>query len=167
VWRSVREGGDTKTRRSRRTLRLPAAAVEALTRHKMEQDRRKLAAGEAWPDHDLVFCSASGLPLDSANVRRAFRSVVRRAGLDDTAWTPRELRHSFVSILSDAGVPLEEIARLVGHRSTTVTEAVYRKQLRPVLTEGAEAMDRLFASGDVRPRPEADSEPNPDAKSDP
>ena len=82
----------------------------------------------------------------AANVRRAFRSVVRRAGLDDEAWTPRELRHSFVSILSEAGVPLEEIARLVGHRSTTVTEAVYRKQLRPVLTEGAEAMDRIFVS---------------------
>ena len=57
---------------------------------------------------------------------------------------PRELRHTFVSLMSDAGVPLENIARLVGHRNTTVTELVYRKQLRPVMTEGAETMDRLF-----------------------
>jgi integrase len=57
---------------------------------------------------------------------------------------PRELRHSFVSLLSDAGVPLEEIARLVGHGSTTVTETVYRKQLRPVLTGGTQVMDTLF-----------------------
>jgi hypothetical protein len=27
-----------------------------------------------------------------------------------------------------------------------VTETVYRKQLRPVLLEGAEAMDRIFPS---------------------
>ncbi|WP_200959057.1 hypothetical protein [Terrabacter sp. Root85] len=49
-----------------------------------------------------------------------------------------------MSLLSDAGVSIEEIARLVGHRGTVVTEAVYRKQLRPVITEGAEAMDRIF-----------------------
>lgn len=39
---------------------------------------------------------------------------------------------------------IEEVARLVGHRGTVVTEAAYRKQLRPVITEGAETMDRLF-----------------------
>ncbi|KQU70161.1 tyrosine-type recombinase/integrase [Phycicoccus sp. Root101] len=167
VWRSVRETGDTKTKRSRRTLRLPAVAVDALTPHRQEQDRRREAAGDSWTDNDLVFCTDSGLALDSANVRRAFRSVVRRAGLDDGTWTPRELRHSFVSILSEAGVPLEEIARLVGHRSTTVTEAVYRKQLRPVLTEGAEAMDRIFMSEDVRPRPDSLSTPESASKSDP
>jgi hypothetical protein len=48
-----------------------------------------------------------------------------------------------------------------------VTEAVYRKQLRPVLTEGAEAMDRIFVSEDVRPRPDASSDPDRDSKRDP
>jgi hypothetical protein len=43
-------------------------------------------------------------------------------------------------------VPIEEISRLVGHRSTLVTETVYRKQLRPVIQSGATAMNRLFAS---------------------
>ncbi|MGW0806032.1 tyrosine-type recombinase/integrase, partial [Nonomuraea sp. NPDC002799] len=64
--------------------------------------------------------------------------------LDPKQWTPRELRHSFVSLLSDQGIPLEEISRLVGHSSTAVTELVYRKQIRPVLQEGATAMDRIF-----------------------
>ncbi|SRR5216683_3659678 len=50
-------------------------------------------------------------------------------------WTPRELRHSFVSLLSDAGVPLENISRLVGHRATTVTGTIYRKQLRRVIDD--------------------------------
>src|SRR5437763_1547887 len=68
------------------------------------------------------------------------------AGVEARQWTPRELRHSFVSLLSDSGVPIEEISRLVGHRSTVVTEVVYRKQLRPVLESGATVMDRLFAA---------------------
>jgi hypothetical protein len=53
------------------------------------------------------------------------------ARIDPTEWTPRELRHSFGSVLSDAGIPVEQIAQFVGHRGTTVTELVYRHQLRP------------------------------------
>ena len=59
-------------------------------------------------------------------------------------WTPRELRHSFVSIMSDNGVPIETIADLVGHASTAVTEEVYRHQLKPVITMGAETMNTIF-----------------------
>ena len=61
-------------------------------------------------------------------------------------WTPRELRHSFVSLLSDSGIPLEQISLLVGHKSTVVTELVYRKQIRPVLQTGVAAMDRIFGA---------------------
>ncbi|WP_246868287.1 hypothetical protein [Saccharopolyspora sp. ASAGF58] len=48
-------------------------------------------------------------------------------------------------LLSDSGVRVEDIARLVGHSGTTVTETVYRKQIRPVIIEGAQAMDQIFA----------------------
>jgi hypothetical protein len=41
-------------------------------------------------------------------------------------------------------MPIEDIAHLVGHANTRVTELVYRKELRPVLTRGAVAMDLLF-----------------------
>ena len=55
-----------------------------------------------------------------------------------------ERSHSFVSLLSDAGVPIEQISRLVGHSRTTTTETIYRKQIRPVLVRGADAMDLIF-----------------------
>jgi hypothetical protein len=54
------------------------------------------------------------------------------------------MRHSFVSMLSDSGVPLEHIPRLVGHSGTATTEAVYRQQIRPVPEEGAAATDAIF-----------------------
>ncbi|MGW2151525.1 tyrosine-type recombinase/integrase [Nonomuraea bangladeshensis] len=145
VWRSVRAGGDTKTRKSRRTLALPRRCVDVLRLHRDEQRREQ---GDMWRPDGLVFASAAGTPLDASNVRRAFRNVVRDVpGLDPAQWTPRELRHSFVSLLSDNGIPLEEISRLVGHSSTAVTEAIYRKQIRPVLQAGAVAMDRIFEGG--------------------
>jgi len=147
VWRSVRAGGDTKTRKSRRTLALPTRCVEALKVQRRQQAQDRDAAGPRWREHDLVFASRVGTPLDASDVRREFRRAIRSApGLHAAEWTPRELRHSFVSLLSDSGVPLEEISRLVGHSSTAVTELVYRKQIRPVLQRGAAAMDRIFGN---------------------
>ncbi len=145
VWRSIRAGADTKTRKSRRTLALPKRCVDALTEQRRQQDKDRLAAGARWQEHGLVFASRVGTPLDPSHVRREFRRAIRNAaGMDAAEWTPRELRHSFVSLLSDSGMPLEEISRLVGHSSTAVTELVYRKQIRPVLQRGATAMDRIF-----------------------
>jgi integrase len=143
VWRSVRGHGDTKTKRSRRTLGLPAAAVQALRAWQEAQAGERLAAEDAWQDTGLVFTTHQGAALDAANIRKMFKRVCTAAGIGD-GWTPRELRTSFVSLLSHRGVNIEEIARLVGHASTRTTEVVYRRELRPVITTGAEIMDELF-----------------------
>jgi hypothetical protein len=57
----------------------------------------------------------------------------RQAGVDFASTSAQGHLQSFVSLLSDAKVPVEVISRLVGHRSTVVTETVYRKQLRPMI----------------------------------
>ena len=143
VWRSVRAHGDTKTEKSRRTLALPEIAVDALRVHKEQQAIDRRAVGVRQSEQDLVFATRSGAALDAANVRREFRGVCKTANLG-VNWTPRELRHSFVSLMSTSGVPVEEIARLAGHVSSRTTEVVYRRELRPVLTTGAEVMDTIF-----------------------
>jgi integrase len=144
VWRADRAGGDTKTPRSRRTLALPRKCVEALREHRVRQVKDRLSAGPHWTEHNLVFASAVGTQLDDHNVRRQFRVITEAAGLG-TAWVPRELRHTFVSLLSAHGVPVEAIALLAGHNQTATTELVYRHQIVPALTRGAEVMDQIFA----------------------
>jgi site-specific recombinase XerD len=102
-----------------------------------------LLAGVLWQDHGLVFASAVGTSLDRHNVLREFRKITQAAGLG-ADWVPREMRHTFVSLLSANGTALEDIADLVGHRGTATTETVYRKVIVPELKRGAEVMDRLF-----------------------
>jgi integrase len=143
VWRSVRAHGDVKTALSRRTLQLPQAAVEGLKEHKIRQAEDRLRAGGRWQDTGLVFTTTVGTEMDRHNVLREFRKVTVNAGLGK-GWTPRELRHSFVSLLSANGVAVEEIARVAGHSTTRTTELVYRRELRPVITTGAEIMDKVF-----------------------
>jgi len=143
VWRSQRAGGYTKTPKSRRTLALARKCAEALREQRARQAVDRLAAGQLWQDHNLVFVSNVGTPLDDHNVRRQFRKITEAAGLGST-WVPRELRHTFVSLLSAYGVPVEAIALLAGHNQTATTEIVYRHQIVPALTRGAEVMDQIF-----------------------
>ena len=143
VWRSVRSHGDVKTEKSRRTLKLPRLVVDALLAQQARQARERQEAGPLWQDNGLVFATSVGTPLDSHNVRRDFRKVCRAAGIG-ARWVPKELRTSFVSMMSHRGVPVEEIARLAGHSSTRTTEVIYRRELRPVITTGAEVMDQIF-----------------------
>jgi integrase len=133
VWRSVRAHSDTKTPRSRRTLGLPGFATTALAGLQQREQR----------DTGPVFATRDGHELDAANIRREFRTAIKTAGIAGT-WTPRELRHTFVSLMSDSGVPVEEIARLAGHANSRTTEIIYRNQLRSVMEKGAQAMDQIF-----------------------
>ncbi|MEU6484486.1 tyrosine-type recombinase/integrase [Streptomyces sp. NPDC046887] len=118
--------------------------VEALEEHMRWHKDERVSKGKEWSATGLVFTTRSGEPFDAANVRRDFRAIIVKAvktpGVDlkPDEWITRETRTSFVSLLSDHGVPLESIALLVGHSSQTTTEVFYRKQLRPVITKGAE-----------------------------
>jgi integrase len=56
-----------------------------------------------------------------------------------------------VSILSAHDVRLEDISDLVGHSSTSVTETVYRHEIRPALTKGATAMNRILQANAGKP----------------
>lgn len=64
-WRSVRKGGDTKTRKSRRTLALPDEVVRVLVAHQERQHviRDPALRGNLWTENDLVFCDPYGKPL--------------------------------------------------------------------------------------------------------
>ena len=77
--------------------------------------------------------------------RAWFRRACDRAGIG--AFHPHELRHSWVSLLSDAGVDIEAIADAAGHSSSTVTREVYRHRIAPELSAAAVAMDRIFGAG--------------------
>jgi integrase len=150
--------GGLKTDESDRRVKVSRTVVEALQRRRRSQRHEKewcLAHGVPWAegwaqgrsggfDPDLVFTTIKGTPLDSNNVRRSLNRLTKRAGIPGS-WTTYELRHSIISILSDAGVPIEVISKRAGHRNTRVTESVYRHNLRSVLTEGADVLDRLMA----------------------
>lgn len=146
VWRSVRLSGDTKTMKSRRTIALPRFVVAILMAYRVKEEIEREEAGRGRERMMFVFTTSNNTEYDPANVRRDLRAVVVKAGVPGV-WTPREFRHTFVSLMSDQGASEELIADLVGHKRTSTTRTVYRHQLRPVVTKGAELLDDAFGDG--------------------
>jgi integrase len=142
VWRSARRGGDVKTPQSRRSLVLPQRAITALRTHRMRQATERLTAGEDWQDHGLVFCHPDGQSYTRDALNWRFGQMTRRAGLGH--WHAHEARHTAVSIMSTNGVPIQDISDTMGHKSTHVTEAVYRHVIVPAICGGATVMDDVF-----------------------
>jgi integrase len=143
VWRSASKSGDTKTPKSKRPLELPKRAIIALTAaHQARQAKERRAAGEAWYDNDLVFCHENGAPYTSDQLNWRFGKMTRRAGIG--RWHAHEGRHTAVSIMSSNGVPIQDISDTVGHKSTHVTETVYRHVIVPAIRGGATVMDGVF-----------------------
>jgi integrase len=93
-----------------RTVPLADRAAEVLAAH--------LAAHPAAGD-ELVFRSKTGGPISRSHYRAAFRRACVKAGVP--LCRPHDLRHTCASWLVQAGVSIEEIARILGHASSATT----------------------------------------------
>ena len=135
---------EPKTASSRRVVRLPAVAVEALRRHRTGQREDRLRAGPHWQDSGLVFTTSSGTVIDGQNLLRAFRGHLKRAGLPPIRF--HDLRHSAATLMLALGVQAKVVAEMLGHSTVGVTLDTYSHVLPTLQEEAAAKMDALLVS---------------------
>lgn len=116
---------DAKTVAGRRTIRLTAGTLDELRRHQTRWKERKLAAREWSNPHALIFCTASGRPINPAHVRRSFNRLVSEAAVK--AITPHGIRKSHITHTIAAGANVKAVAARVGHRDVTTTLQTYTR----------------------------------------
>jgi integrase len=132
-----------KSARSRRTIPLPARARQALETQRTRQRFAEKAAGTAWANQDgLVFTDAAGRPLRPEAVSRDFGKARDRTGVPRIRF--HDLRHSAVTTLLAAGVPLAVISEWLGHSGIAITASAYAAVVPELLTDAADAMDRAL-----------------------
>lgn len=132
VWRSVRKNGEPKRADRDAPSPCPASALTLCERSTPGSRRTARRRQPVARSTRIRVRDGHRNQTRCDNTRDYFRAALE--GIDRITpadWTPRELRHSFVSLLSDAGVPIEDISCLVGHAGTSVTGPVYRHQIRP------------------------------------
>ncbi len=129
---------EPKSERSRRTLRLSAAAVDALQAERRRQLEAKLAAGPRWRPviEDLAFTTSVGAPMLGTTVTRQFQTALQRAGLERLRF--HHLRHLHGSLMLASGVDLATVSHLLGHSSVQITASTYAG-IMPALRDDAVA----------------------------
>jgi integrase len=130
---------ETKTAQSRRTVVLVPFATEALKRHQIHQKEARLKAGEAWIEHNLVFCTPRGDYLGE-QVLVPFKRLLKTAGLPNIRF--HDLRHSTATLLLSIGVHPKVVQETLGHSEIGITMNIYSHVLP---TMQRDAMARLTA----------------------
>ena len=132
-----------KTKKSYRTLALPAPLVVTLRAHRAHQVRERLSSadwqGNSW---DLVFCRTNGLPLDSKGVTQRFRRHLDRAGLPRVRF--HDLRHGAATYLLRAGVPMRVVMEQLGHSQMAITSDLYSHVLPEAKREATDKVAALL-----------------------
>lgn len=134
---------EPKTERSRRTLTLSGALVDALKKHQDKQAFERRSAGKLWQESGLVFTSRTGTVLDARNLTREFKTHLAAAGLPETLRF-YDMRHAAASLLIADGVPVTAVSAMLGHALTSTTLNVYAHVLPGGERITADAMDRLL-----------------------
>ncbi len=135
---------EPKSRRSRRTLTLPVPLLAMLKRHRTRQKEERLIAGPRWHDHELVFTTPIGTPLDGSNVRKQFAAHLETADLPAIRF--HDLRHSAASLLAARGVSQRTVMEILGHTQMATTSNVYTHITSDSMREATDRMADLFAS---------------------
>ncbi len=133
---------EPKTGPSRRSIVPSQHAVLALRQHRARQLERRLLAGEAWHDHGLVFCSATGGPVDLSWQRQTFYQVLKQADLPPIRF--HDLRHTAATLLLTQGVHPKVVSEMLGHATITLTLDTYSHLLPVMHAQAAATMDALL-----------------------
>ena len=137
-----------KTRGSRRTLHLSATLMSILELHRDQQAFEAESAGDAWSnEHDLMFTSTGGRPLDVDAFGQSVPRICKEIGLGH--WSIHELRHSCASLMLHEEVPLEVVSEAMGHSSIRMTKDVYGHLMPRSREKAAKAMDVVLYGADA------------------
>jgi integrase len=113
--------GPVKTSAGRRELPLLGVARSVL----LEYGELKVlgAKSHEWTDHDLVFTTRTGRPVEPRNLARSFQRIITSHGLRPIRL--HSLRHTTATLLKDLGVPPRDTMEILGHARIAVTMEIY------------------------------------------
>lgn len=129
---------EPKTEKSRRTVSLPPAVLQALLDHAARQRKEKLRHLPLWQDSELIFTSQIGSPLDPSDVSRDFREFLARKGLPRVRF--HDMRHASGSIMLKNGVPMVTVSGILGHSNIATTVDIYGHVEQAAFDEAAVKM---------------------------
>lgn len=131
---------EPKTRKGNRVVSAPSLLMEALRRHKAEQEEQRRYVSD-YQDNDAVVCQRNGAWLHGAAVSSLFIRYMRKAGKRIRF---HDLRHSHVTLLIESKVHAKVASERAGHSNIATTMDLYGHVMRETDENVAVKVDQLF-----------------------
>ena len=128
---------------------MPAQVIDALQRHRIEQDLARIAAGNVWIETDCVFTNSLGGELYPGNFARRFTRFLKPNGI--RVIRVHDMRHTFAVSAFIAGVDIATISQTLGHSSVDITKSIYAKHVPRLSGKATSAVAEMFFPD--RPQP--------------
>jgi integrase len=131
-----------KSKASIRTIPLPDLTVKLLKKHKSILSRERLEYGQGYQNNDLVICTQLGTPLNPPNVRRTFKSLIKKADVPLIRF--HDMRHTHATLLLAQGVNVKVISERLGHSNIKITLDIYSHILPSMQQEAVRKLNDLI-----------------------
>lgn len=136
--------GPPKTKKSMRTISIPATALECLKQHKVNQENEKERNKDIYNDQNFVFAIKLGRWVDPHVFYRDFCNKLERINMPHVSF--HTLRHSVATVLLEKGVNLKIISDLLGHASVAITGDIYSHVTPKAKQDTADLLDKVIGS---------------------
>ena len=131
----------TKTDSSVRSIKLPEQAFEMLKEFRKWQRKRRVAVGDRWVDCDRLFTQEDGSPIHPDSISGWFHDFISRTDLPQISI--HSLRHTNITLLLAAGIPLKTVSYRAGHAQTSTTANIYSHAIRTADEKAAEVLENI------------------------
>jgi len=138
---------EPKTAAGKRMIVLSTAMVAKLREHLDHHQQERISAGDRWQEHDLLFPSTLGTPMDPSNMYKDFKDTLKKAGLPDIRF--HDLRHTAATLMLLQGTHPKIVQERLGHSDISLTMNTYSHVLPSMQEEAAEKMDEILVPIDV------------------
>lgn len=142
--REARLKPTTKSGRAR-VIELDQPTLKSLRRWRALQAAERLLMGDAYEDHDLVFCRPDGRPFHPEYFSKVFDRTLTRAPFRDELPRIRlhDFRHTWATLALVAGVDVRIVSERLGHSSPLVTWQTYQHVMQGMQGDAADKVANL------------------------
>ncbi len=136
--------GDTKTFKSRRSIKLPDFIFDLFKTYKVWQLEERIKVGDRWNDAGYIFTRWNGEPMSLDTIGGYLKKFTDKHNLKRVHL--HSLRHTNASILIASGVDLKTVSSRLGHSNLSTTGDIYAHVINSADAKASDALENILVT---------------------